>query len=123
MSNDLWHDMSVLNSLYEELMWDTEDDIQFRIEDGKLYIVLTEFPRKFTEFWRDHAIDQVLVVSAIFLLVSQELSKKGLFPFRLNRNYLKNFEVRRWPAPAARSGPWPGVTIIAQRNKGKAMQN
>jgi len=30
--------MSVLNSLYEELMWDTEDDIQFRIEDERIVI-------------------------------------------------------------------------------------
>ena len=38
MANDLWHDMKVLNSLYEELMWDTEDDIQFRIEDERIVI-------------------------------------------------------------------------------------
>ena len=38
MANDLWHNMSVLNSLYEELMWDTEDDIQFRIEDERIVI-------------------------------------------------------------------------------------
>ena len=38
MANDLWHDMKVLNSLYQELMWDTEDDIQFRIEDERIVI-------------------------------------------------------------------------------------
>lgn len=38
MANDLWHDMKVLNSLYEELMWDTEDEIQFRIEDERIII-------------------------------------------------------------------------------------
>ena len=38
MTNDLWHDMKVLNSLYEELMWDNQDDIQFRIEDERIVI-------------------------------------------------------------------------------------
>ena len=30
--------MKVLNSLYEELMWDNDDDIQFRIEDERIVI-------------------------------------------------------------------------------------
>ena len=38
MANDLWLDMKVLNSLYEELMWDNNDDIQFRIEDERIVI-------------------------------------------------------------------------------------
>ena len=38
MANDLWHDMKVLNSLYQELMWDNEEDIQFRIEDERIVI-------------------------------------------------------------------------------------
>ena len=38
MANDLWHDMKVMNSLYEELMWDNDDDIQFRIEDERIVI-------------------------------------------------------------------------------------
>jgi hypothetical protein len=38
MSNDLWHDMKVLNSLYQELMWDNDDEIQFRIEDERIVI-------------------------------------------------------------------------------------
>jgi len=38
MANDLWHDMKVLNSLYQELMWDNEDEIQFRIEDNRIII-------------------------------------------------------------------------------------
>ena len=36
MTNDLWHDMKVLNSLYQELMWDNDDEIQFRIEDERI---------------------------------------------------------------------------------------
>ena len=36
--NDLWHDMKVLNSLYQELMWDNDDEIQFRIEDERIVI-------------------------------------------------------------------------------------
>ena len=38
MANDLWHDMKVLNSLYQELMWDNDDDIQFRIEYDSIVI-------------------------------------------------------------------------------------
>ena len=38
MANSLWHDMKVLNSLYEELMWDHDDDIQFLIEDERIVI-------------------------------------------------------------------------------------
>ena len=38
MANDLWHDMKVLNSLYQELMWDNDDEIQFRIEDNRIII-------------------------------------------------------------------------------------
>ena len=38
MANDLWHVMIVLISLYEELMWDNQDDIQFRIEDERIVI-------------------------------------------------------------------------------------
>ena len=38
MANDLWHDMKVLNSLYQELMWDNDDEIQFKIEDERIVI-------------------------------------------------------------------------------------
>ena len=38
MANDLWHDMKVLTSLYQELMWDYDDEIQFRIEDERIVI-------------------------------------------------------------------------------------
>ena len=38
MANDLWHDMKVLNSLYQELMWDNDDEKQFRIEDERIVI-------------------------------------------------------------------------------------
>ena len=38
MANDLWHDMKVLNSLYQELMWDNDDEIQVRIEDERIVI-------------------------------------------------------------------------------------
>ena len=36
MANDLWHDMKVLNSLYQELMWDNDDEIQFRMASGNI---------------------------------------------------------------------------------------
>ena len=38
MANDLWHDMKVLNSLYQELRWENDDEIQFRIEDERIVI-------------------------------------------------------------------------------------
>ena len=38
MANSLWHDMKVLNSLYQELMWDNDDEIQVRIEDERIVI-------------------------------------------------------------------------------------
>jgi hypothetical protein len=38
MANDLYEDMSILNSLYEELMWDVNDDLQFSIEGDKIVI-------------------------------------------------------------------------------------
>tara|TARA_B100000900_G_C20198975_1_gene561036 strand:- start:244 stop:360 length:117 start_codon:yes stop_codon:yes gene_type:complete len=30
--------MKVLNSLYQELMWDNEDELQFRIEGDRIVI-------------------------------------------------------------------------------------
>jgi negative regulator of genetic competence, sporulation and motility len=36
--NDLWEDMERLNSLYEELMWDHDDELQFTIEGDKIVI-------------------------------------------------------------------------------------
>ena len=38
MTNDLYEDMGILNSLYEELMWDHEDELQFSIEGDKIVI-------------------------------------------------------------------------------------
>ena len=36
--NDLWEDMERLNALYEELMWDHEDELQFTIVGNKIVI-------------------------------------------------------------------------------------
>lgn len=36
--NDLWEDMDRLNSLYEELMWDHDDELQFTIEGDRIVI-------------------------------------------------------------------------------------
>ena len=38
MANDLYEDMRILNSLYEELMWDHDDELQFSIEGDKIII-------------------------------------------------------------------------------------
>ena len=36
--NDLWEDMDRLNSLYEELLWDHDDELQFFIEGNRIVI-------------------------------------------------------------------------------------
>tara|TARA_B100000287_G_scaffold278295_1_gene262231 strand:- start:1836 stop:1976 length:141 start_codon:yes stop_codon:yes gene_type:complete len=38
MATDLWEDMDRLNTLYEELCWDHEDELQFTIEGDKIVI-------------------------------------------------------------------------------------
>ena len=37
--NDLWEDMERLNALYEELMWDHNDHLEFIIENGRIVII------------------------------------------------------------------------------------
>ena len=37
--NALWEDISTLNTLYEELCWDNDDDLQFTIEGDRIIIV------------------------------------------------------------------------------------
>ena len=39
MPNDLYDDMRRLNALYEELMWDHDDELQFIIENGRIVIL------------------------------------------------------------------------------------
>ena len=39
MPNDLYDDMRRLNALYEELMWDHDDELQFMIENGRIVIL------------------------------------------------------------------------------------
>ena len=36
--NDLYEDMDRLNSLYEELLWDHNDELQFFIEGNRIVI-------------------------------------------------------------------------------------
>ena len=38
--NDLWEDMDRLNSLYEELMWDTDDVLQFSADYDNDQIII-----------------------------------------------------------------------------------
>tara|TARA_B100000131_G_scaffold45083_1_gene40349 strand:+ start:204 stop:362 length:159 start_codon:yes stop_codon:yes gene_type:complete len=45
----LWEDMDKLNTLYEELMWDPDDELQFRIEGDKIVILNLD--------QRDHGIN------------------------------------------------------------------
>tara|TARA_B100000287_G_scaffold119114_1_gene111060 strand:+ start:513 stop:662 length:150 start_codon:yes stop_codon:yes gene_type:complete len=36
--NQLWEDMSRLNALYEELMWDPDDELEMIIKNDKIVI-------------------------------------------------------------------------------------
>ena len=38
MPTDLWDDMARLNALYEELMWDHDDELEFIMENGRIVI-------------------------------------------------------------------------------------
>jgi hypothetical protein len=38
MSTDLYEDMRRLNALYEELMWDHEDVLEFTIENNRVIV-------------------------------------------------------------------------------------
>jgi|TARA_B100000035_G_C20984720_1_gene547208 hypothetical protein len=44
--SDLWDDMAKLNSLYQELMWDDEDVLQFSADFAKDCIIITNKSRK-----------------------------------------------------------------------------
>ena len=37
--NALWEDMATLNALYEELMWDPDDELIFVRENGRIVII------------------------------------------------------------------------------------
>jgi len=37
--NALWEDMSALNMLYEELLWDADDELLFTHENGRVVII------------------------------------------------------------------------------------
>ena len=38
MPTDLWDDMARLNAMYEELMWDHDDELEFIMENGRIVI-------------------------------------------------------------------------------------
>ena len=38
--NDLWEDMDRLNAMYEELMWDTEDVLEFSADYDNNRIII-----------------------------------------------------------------------------------
>ena len=39
--NDLWEDMDRLNTLYEEMMWDHDDELEFVADYQKERIIIT----------------------------------------------------------------------------------
>ena len=41
MPADLWDDMARLNAMYEELMWDHDDELEFIMENGRIVIYNT----------------------------------------------------------------------------------
>ena len=44
--NDLWEDMERLNALYEELMWDTFDTLEFTADYENDRIIITNKTRR-----------------------------------------------------------------------------
>lgn len=36
--NQLWEDVAILNALYEELMWENDDELEFIIEGNRIVI-------------------------------------------------------------------------------------
>ena len=44
--NDLWEDMDRLNSLYEELMWDTDDVLEFSADYDNDQIIIRNRTRE-----------------------------------------------------------------------------
>tara|TARA_X000000368_G_C22534285_1_gene494882 strand:- start:212 stop:394 length:183 start_codon:yes stop_codon:yes gene_type:complete len=44
--NDLWEDMDRLNALYEELMWDTDDVLEFSADYDNDQIIIRNRSRE-----------------------------------------------------------------------------
>tara|TARA_B100000242_G_scaffold287818_1_gene255201 strand:+ start:399 stop:581 length:183 start_codon:yes stop_codon:yes gene_type:complete len=44
--NDLWEDMDRLNALYEELMWDTDDILEFSADYDNDQIIIRNRTRE-----------------------------------------------------------------------------
>ena len=44
--NDLWEDMDRLNALYEELMWDTDDVLEFSADYNNDQIIIRNRTRE-----------------------------------------------------------------------------
>ncbi len=44
--NDLWEDMDRLNALYEELMWDTDDVLEFSADYDNDQIIIRNKTRE-----------------------------------------------------------------------------
>ena len=44
--NDLWEDMDRLNALYEELMWDTDDVLEFSADYNNDQIIIRKRTRE-----------------------------------------------------------------------------
>ena len=44
--NDLWEDMDRLNALYEELMWDTDDVLEFSADYDNDQIIIRNSTRE-----------------------------------------------------------------------------
>ena len=57
----LWQDMAKLNSLYEELCWDADDDLVFTIEGDRIIIrnVLKKTRHDFSTFKSTFVISSI----------------------------------------------------------------
>ena len=57
--NDLWEDMDRLNAMYEELMWDNEDVLEF-VADYKIIKLLLGIEHKILYKLQQYAINIVV---------------------------------------------------------------
>tara|TARA_B100000427_G_scaffold164781_1_gene136916 strand:- start:4062 stop:4226 length:165 start_codon:yes stop_codon:yes gene_type:complete len=44
--NQLWEDMDKLNMMYEELMWDPDDELEFAVDYGNDCIIIRNKERQ-----------------------------------------------------------------------------
>ena len=67
MVTDLWEDMSTLNSLYEELCWDPDEELEFKPDFANDCIVIRRKEKRIILCWH---IPMALLVTVTICLAS-----------------------------------------------------